>query len=115
MGRLLIMTTGSDIGRYYVVSNTTTTLKLDTVMTTTGGAITYSLQDENDMVEQFHVENSSGGTTTYGYNYVSDFEVDIIIHHVNYEQQVLVDITMGNTDASIPISQIAERVYYNPV
>ena len=113
-GMLLLVTSGSDIGRYYIVSNLATTLKLDTEMTTTGTSITYSIQNENDMTSEYHVENVTGNATNYGYNYTADFEVDIIIHHVNYEQIVLTDVSLGDTDQSIPITQIGERVYYNP-
>ena len=111
-GRFLTIT-GLD-GRAYITSNTSTVLYIDTPATDTGSSLIYQIYDENDVTEVFHVENVTGNETSYSYNYTSDFLVDIIIHHVQYEQIVLLDVTMGDSDQSIPITQIAERVYYNP-
>ena len=38
----------------------------------------------------------------------------IIIIHQNYEQIILEDITLGNTNQSLPQKQIPDANYYNP-
>jgi hypothetical protein len=113
-GYLLEITSGADAGRYYASGNSATTLYLDAELTATDSSLTWELYDENDDTEPYHVENVTTGSTEYIYTYVSDEVVDIIIHHVNYEQYVLEKITLGSTNQSIPITQIPETVYYNP-
>lgn len=114
-GRALIIEEGIDAGRYYIYSNTTTQLKLDTKLTTTASNLDYSIQDENDMSQEFHVESVTGNQTQYPYNYVSDSYVDILIQHIDYEEIVLLDILLGNSDQTIPISQDLDANYYNPI
>lgn len=113
-GRLLVIESGSDVGRYYISSNTSTTLELDTEMTTTDTSLDYSIYDENDMTEEYHVESVTGNSTSYQYNYVTDSYVDIMIQHVNYVEIVYLDVLLGNTDQTIPISQVLDGNYYNP-
>lgn len=115
-GHLLYITSGADAGRYYVVSNTATTLKLDAELTATASSITYELYDENDDVELFHLETvTSSGESAYNYTYTADKSVDIYITHTNYVNITLVDITLGNSNASIPIGQVVDENYFNPV
>jgi hypothetical protein len=113
-GRVLIIEAGADIGRYYVSSNSATQLKLDTALTATASTLAYSIQDENDMTEEYHVESVTGGTTAYGYNYGGDFLVDIMIQNVAYEEIVLLDILLSDTDQSLPQVQRIDVNYYNP-
>lgn len=113
-GRMLIIETGTDAGRYYIYSNTTTQLKLDTALTTTASNLDYSIQDENDMTQDFHVESVTGNQTQYAYNYVSDSYVDILIQHINYEEIVLINTLLGNSNQTIPIDQVLDVNYYNP-
>jgi hypothetical protein len=113
-GRVLIIETGADAGRYYIYANSATQLNLDTAMTATASTLDYSIQDENDMTEEFHVESVTGNQTQYPYGYVSDSYVDIMIQHVNYEEIVLLDVLLGNSDQTIPIDQKLDANYYNP-
>ena len=113
-GRVLIIETGADAGRYYVYANSATQLNLDTALTATASTLAYSIQDENDMTEEYHVESVTGNETSYGYNYGGDFLVDIMIQNVNYEEIVLLDTLLVDTDQSIPINQRLDVNYYNP-
>ena len=113
-GRILIIEEGADAGRYYIYSNSATQLKLDTALTATASTLDYSIQDENDMTVEFHVESVTGNQTQHAYNYVSDSYVDIMIQNVNYEEIVLLGILLGNTNQTIPIDQKLDANYYNP-
>jgi hypothetical protein len=64
----------------------------------------------------FHVENvsPSPGTTAFGYNYATDLKVDILIMHLDYEPIRLPDVILGNSNASLPIQQVEDRVFSNP-
>lgn len=65
----------------------------------------------------FHVENVTlSGVTQFPYNYseTGDFVVDILIHHLNYEFYLIEDLTLDDTDATIPITQIYDINYFNP-
>lgn len=59
------------------------------------------------------VENSSA-TFQYSYNYAADKVVYSIIFHLNYKEVRFPSLTLGDTDQTIPIQQITDRVYSNP-
>lgn len=114
-GHLLYITSGADAGRYYVTGNSATTLYLDKELTATAGSLDWELYNENDDVVLYHLENvTSSGQSAYSYNYTADKSVDIIVHHVNYEQVVLEDVPLTNSDTSIPVPQIEDANYFNP-
>lgn len=70
---------------------------------------------ESDEVEVFHVENVDGtGITNFAYNYAGDVVVRIQIHHLDKVHVEFPGITLGNTDATIPIVQREDRVFSNP-
>ena len=113
-GHLLEITSGADVGRYYVSGNSATTLYLDAEMTATAGTLTWELYDENDDTEVFHVESVTGNQSQYTYTYAGDVVVDIMIQHVDYEEIVLEKITLGNSSQSQPQTQRLDVNYYNP-
>ena len=66
------------------------------------------------VTELFGVENS-GTTFTDQYLHTgSDFGVDIVVHHQQYEAIRLENIVLTATAASIPIQQQFDRQYANP-
>lgn len=67
----------------------------------------------SDDVELFGVENSSGGTVTYQYNFTGSTPVYIHIHNVAYVF-VRLELTLGGSDRSVPIQQRFDRTYSNP-
>lgn len=67
----------------------------------------------SDDVELFGVENSSGGTVTYQYNFVEATPVYIHIHNINYVF-IRLELTLGGQDASVPVQQRFDRNYSNP-
>lgn len=111
-GHLLEITSGNDAGRYYVSGNSTTTLYLDAVLTTTASTLIWELYDENDDTEAYHIENSSGDVV-YTYTTGSGDLVDILMFHVNYQDQVIENYTLPSTNTPIPIAQIEDINYYN--
>lgn len=54
-------------------------------------------------------------SATYTYTYSAGTEVNIVIHHIDYEFYRLNDYTLASGDSSIPIQQISDRNYRNPV
>lgn len=59
------------------------------------------------------VENS-WSTFDYIYNYPTWYDVDIIIHHLDYKYQRVDWVTLSSTNSSIPIQQQIDRYYNNP-
>ena len=59
------------------------------------------------------IENSG---TAHGitYTYAASTFVDIVIHHVSYEYQKLINVELGSSSASLPIQQSFDRNYSNP-
>lgn len=57
---------------------------------------------------------SSSTSWTYNYTYTSDIGVYVVIFHLQYKPIYLTGLTLGNTDQSILIQQIYDRVYSNP-
>lgn len=63
------------------------------------------------------IETTGGskiGTFVLTYTYVPATDVDIIIHHYDYQYYRLENVTLGSTDAALPIQQIFDRNYSNP-
>lgn len=58
--------------------------------------------------------DSSGTTFQYSYSYSPDTYVDIIVHHIEYVYFRIEGYLLSSQDASIPISQRRDRVYWNP-
>ena len=113
-GRLLKIEEGTQVGRYYVISNTATTLTVDATFTATESALNYSIYNEANSTEEFHVENVTGNQTDFLYNYTPGYVVDILVFNTQYEEIALLDVTLGASDASVPIQQIPSLFYLNP-
>ncbi len=56
---------------------------------------------------------SSGTTFSHQYQYTSDANVHIIIHHLNFIWQRIDGLVLSNTNQSIPIQQQPDRNYSN--
>lgn len=100
--------TGS--GLYLIENNKTLTL--------TGMVSGTEVTIVSASIELFHEENvSSSGSINYVYNYEANKIVDILIFHVDYDPNLssIFNYTLLSTDATIPIQQIDDRVYNNPV
>lgn len=57
---------------------------------------------------------SSGTTFTYNYQYTVDIGVYVVIFHLDYRPIRLTGLTLTNSNQSIPIQQVFDRVYDNP-
>lgn len=68
----------------------------------------------SDGVEIMGTENSVGGSFSDTYNYTSDFDVDIVVHHVEYKYISFNNFTLDGTDATIPVTQVFDDTYSNP-
>jgi len=66
---------------------------------------------EGNQGEIAGVEDVSGNTFSYQYTYVSDFVVNIAIHHLTYVYQTIDNLTLSNSNLSIPIKQQEDRWY----
>ena len=71
------------------------------------------IYNKADMTELAGVENVSGTTFTYTYEYTSDTEVIIVVFNIDYAP-VRIDTVLTNENKEIPIQQIKDRVYENP-
>lgn len=60
------------------------------------------------------IENTSGGSFSYTYEHTGDFNVDIQVMHNNYEYIKIFNVTLTDTDSTIPIQQVPDNLYYNP-
>jgi hypothetical protein len=63
--------------------------------------------------EEDGVENS-GTSFDYVYNYPTGWNVDIVIHNVEYQYIRIENFPLASSDATIPIQQIPDRNYFNP-
>lgn len=79
-----------------------------------GSEVTY-VSGEGFTATVLEHEESVGvdGIAQYDYNYAGDFEVDLLIMHLEYEPY-LQTIQLSSTDTIFPVSQVDERVYNNP-
>lgn len=68
---------------------------------------------KSDMSELAGVENVSGTTFTYSYEYTSDIEAIIVVFNIDYAP-VRIDTILTNENKEIPIQQVKDRVYENP-
>ena len=59
-------------------------------------------------------EAITGGTFSWQYDYELYSNIDIVIHSLGYVYQKLESIALTNQGATIPITQIVDRVYSNP-
>jgi len=114
-GHLLKIASGADAGRYYIISNTATTLKLDAELTATATSLDYAIYNEDNSTVVHHIESvTSSGESEYTYDYSSDFEVDILVHALNYVSVAVLGVIMGSDNQTLPISQKPDGNYYNP-
>jgi hypothetical protein len=60
------------------------------------------------------VENVTGGSFSWGYEYNPGDQVDIVIHHTDYEYIRLTNVALTPLGLSIPINQRFDRNYSNP-
>jgi hypothetical protein len=68
----------------------------------------------SDMVLLFEEDPvGGGGEVAYSYNYAGDVDVDIHIQHLDYQWQ-LIELTLGGTDQTLPVTQVEDSVYSNP-
>jgi len=108
-------------------ASTTATITIDTVGGS-GEILTFSISDAGVYSADPSSPNSptggsgSGasfgitmrGTALYAYNYVSDFDIDIVIMSLAEKYQKLVGITATGTSTTLPIQQETDRTYSNP-
>ena len=118
--------TGSSLSMSLFVVDTTTTIaaqkanfypidQLTATFTLTGlqsGSEVRVYRDSDDAALD-GVESSST-SYSYEYDYVSDTDVYVVIHHLDYLPVRLEDITLSDEDQSIPIQQVIDRQYDNP-
>lgn len=57
---------------------------------------------------------SSGTSFTYNYTWEQDVNVDVVIHHINYEYIKIPNLTLISSGISIPVQQKQDRWYNNP-
>lgn len=79
-----------------------------------GSEVTYVDDADNPTITYFHVE-SSGTSTGYSYVYSgSPITVDILVFNITYEPILIEGVSLGASDATVPISQDLDGNYYNP-
>ena len=107
---------GSDATSFENTGGGSTTINTPTTHSLTnlvdGSEVTYVRISDTSVV--FHVENVIGNETNYNYNWAGDVDVYINIMHLNYNPITIENITLTNTDSSIPVQQVEDPDYYNP-
>jgi len=107
---------GSDATTYENTGGGSTTINTPTTHSLTGlingSEVTYVRISDTSVV--FHVESVTGNETNYNYNWAGDVDVYINIMHLNYNPITIENITLTNTDSSIPVQQVEDPDYYNP-
>jgi len=68
---------------------------------------------DSDNVEIGGTESSTN-TFVLSYNYTSDTDVYIVVHHLNFRYLRLANVTLTSSNAVLPIQQQVDRVYNNP-
>lgn len=68
----------------------------------------------SDMEELTGIE-SSDTTFTWGFSVTGSVTVEIAILHLEYQYMRLYDVVLSSSDVSIPVQQIKDRNYDNPV
>ena len=101
---------------YMPMTSTTTTqayqYALDTITLTMTGLVTGSdivVLAAGTETERVNVDANSG--TTYGYTYETPEDIDIGVFKEGYVPFYIRNYTLGSTDGSVPIAQIADRNY----
>jgi len=106
----------SDPATYEITGSGTSVTINNTVTLTLAGLVTNTeirIYRTGTTTEEDGVENS-GTSFAYVYNYPTGWNVDIVIHAVEYEHIRLNDFPLASTDATIPIQQRPDRNYSNP-
>lgn len=106
----------ASIGRYeigitFTVENATTPSLVLTGLQNNSEVRVY---DHTTLAALAGIENTSGGTFSWEYDYTPGQTVDIVIHHLNYQYIRLTNIALSSTGLSIPIQQQIDRNYANP-
>lgn len=74
--------------------------------------VTYVRQSDSSVL--FHLENvGANGLSEYSYNYSGDTLVDIHVFHTGSVPLYIDDVTLGSTNATIPVSQRDDINYRN--
>lgn len=97
-----------DFSINFSVEDVTRTLTLTGLQTNSEIRI-YS---HNTTTELAGIENSST-TFAYEYVYAASTYVDVVILHNNYQYYKIENLLLENTNSSIPVQQILDRVYSN--
>jgi hypothetical protein len=99
----------SDAGGVVTISSPFTHYLTDII---SGSEVTYVYS--GDTGELYHVESVGGdGLAQYDYDYTGDALVDILVFHVDYDPYEAT-VTLTNSNATLPIAQVEDPVYYNP-
>lgn len=95
-----------------VVINSSYTLTLTGLLS--GSQVTIMQDYETSPTEIFYTGSVSGlGTVAYTYGYSSDIDSTILIASLTGENYDI-DVTLSNSNQTLPISQNIDRVYKNP-
>jgi hypothetical protein len=114
-GSVTISASGTcNVSSYSGENVTITNTKRHTLTSVVNGSeVTYVSGEGISGTALHHEESVTGNSTYYDYNYTGDFVVTILVNHLSYEPWQL-ELTLGSTDQSLPVSQVEDRVYSNP-
>lgn len=103
-------TQGAIDANLYPIRPTTATVTISPVVDNSEVRI-YAAGTQTDIAG---IENTSGGSFSYTYEHTADFNVDIQVMHNNYEYIKIFNVTLTDTDSTIPIQQVPDNLYFNP-
>ena len=117
----LNVTNGGNASTYEIVSGTGITVNINNSVTLTlTGIVTGSevrIYDQTSPTpnELTGIESTTGSTFQYTYNYIAGTLVDIVVHKEDYIYYRIENYELGSSSASLPIAQIFDRNYEDPV
>jgi hypothetical protein len=97
-----------------VVVNNSVTLTLTGIVNGSEVRIYSRDGSGNNNVELSGVESVTGNQHQYTYSYVAGTAVNIVVFNTSYQYYTVTNYTLGATNATLPIQQIADRQYLNP-
>jgi len=111
---LTLNLSGSAAASTYSATNSNTvtfvnTKALSITGMVSGSDVVITTSDTNNVIVD--IDQNSGSTYVYSYNYSAGTYVDIKVMKAGYVPYMVYDYLLGSQDASLPIAQVADRNY----
>lgn len=116
-GDLIINASGiSNTSSFIITGSGTVTINNSVSLTFTGLQANSEVRiyDADTQTEVDGIENTSG-SFTYTYNFEAGAEINYVIFNLQYQPVTAFNFVLPSNNTSLPIQQVFDRVYNNPV